>query len=523
MFVENTMPSTVSIPVAQYLRMSKESQEYSMENQKAAIHEYAQHHGLAVVQTYADAGKSGLVLRRRAGLSRLLQDVVGGTAVYKAILVYDISRWGRFQDVDEAAHYEFLCKHAGIPVHYCAEQFANDGTLPASILKALKRTMAAEYSRELGVKVFDGKKRLTLLGFRMGGCPGYGLRRMLISADGKRKQKLVSGEYKSLTTDRIILIPGPKKELEYIRGMYATVLRERKGPTQIAHSLNQRGIPYREGKLWEHYSVRRVLTNPKYIGCNVWGQTSLKLHGPRLKVAPQYWITKAGAFAPIIDQDTFDRVQAFLHKKSEKRSDKELLERLGRLLVAKGRLTENIIDKARTVASYSTYRHRFGSIRRAYELVGYQTLQGVFERCDNRKGTQRLRDELLDRIKAMFPKVLTVFHLPGKLRPIMRLDNDLRVSVIVCRTRLTKARMRKWVLNPIAEERDHITLLALLNSANDGFHSFVLFPRIDKVTEYRFAGDDSWLSKGIRLGEISDFYEAAKRLANRNNCPDQSG
>ena|ERR1700675_3078481 len=117
------MPSLAPIPVAQYLRMSRESQEYSMENQKAAIQEYAQSHGLTVVQTYADAGKSGLVLRRRAGLASLLQDVVRGDAGYEAILVYDISRWGRFQDVDEAAHYEFLCTHAGIPVHYCAERY----------------------------------------------------------------------------------------------------------------------------------------------------------------------------------------------------------------------------------------------------------------------------------------------------------------------------------------------------------------------------------------------------------------
>jgi hypothetical protein len=57
---------------------------------------------------------------------------------------------GRFQDTDEAAHYEFLCKRSGVPIHYCAEPFANDGTVPSSILKTLKRTMAAEYSRELG-------------------------------------------------------------------------------------------------------------------------------------------------------------------------------------------------------------------------------------------------------------------------------------------------------------------------------------------------------------------------------------
>lgn len=510
---KNSPSPPATVLAAQYLRMSTERQEYSMENQKAAIDEYAQRHGLAVVQTYSDAGKSGLVLRRRAGLSRLLQDVVGGTAAYKAILVYDVSRWGRFQDVDEAAHYEFLCRNAGIPVHYCAEQFANDGTLPASILKALKRTMAAEFSRELGVKVCEGKKRLTRLGFWMGGSPGYGLRRMLMSADGERKQELVSGEYKSLTTDRIILVPGPKKEVEHVRSMYATVLRERKGPTQIAHSLNQRGVPYREGKLWEDYSVRRVLTNPKYIGCNLWGQTSGKLHGPRLRLAPEYWISKAGAFAPIIGQDTFDRVQAVLRKKSEKKSDRELLQRLGRLLVAKGRLTETIIDEARALPSHSTYRHRFGSVRRAYELVGYPTLTGVYERCDKRKRTQRLRDQLVEQIRALSPEALTVFHLPGRLRPILRLGNDRRVSVIVCRARRSEGKGRRWVLSPIPEESGHITLLALLNSTNDGFHSFVLFPRIDKVREYRFADDDSWLDKGTRLGEISDFYQAAKRLA----------
>jgi len=46
---------------------------------------------------------------------------VSGHAAYKAILVYDVSRWGPFQDNDEAAHYEFLCKSTGVPVHYCAE------------------------------------------------------------------------------------------------------------------------------------------------------------------------------------------------------------------------------------------------------------------------------------------------------------------------------------------------------------------------------------------------------------------
>lgn len=133
-----------SIPVAQYLRMSTEHQQYSLENQAAAIQKYAQARNFDIVRTYSDAAKSGLVLKHRAGLRQLLQDVASGNPGYRFILVYDVSRWGRFQDADESAHYEFLCKLAGVPVHYCAEMFANDGTLASFIIKALKRTMAGE-------------------------------------------------------------------------------------------------------------------------------------------------------------------------------------------------------------------------------------------------------------------------------------------------------------------------------------------------------------------------------------------
>src|SRR6202041_2609985 len=172
------------IPAAQYLRMSTDRQHYSTRHQQQAITEYAMGNGVEVIRTYDDEAKSGLGIKHRAGLQQLFKVVVGGNAPFKLILVYDVSRWGRFLDTDESAHYEFLCKSAGIPVHYCAESFANDGSLPSLIMKALKRTMAGEYSRDLGVRVFAGMKRLTLLGFKIGGVPGYGLRRMLVSAAG---------------------------------------------------------------------------------------------------------------------------------------------------------------------------------------------------------------------------------------------------------------------------------------------------------------------------------------------------
>ena len=131
------------VPAAQYLRMSTEHQQYSIEHQAHIIGLYAAQHGFEVIHSYVDAGKSGLVLKHRKALGQLLNDIVAAPQAYRAILVYDVSRWGRFQDIDEAAYYEFTCKRAGFTVHYCAEVFVNDATASSLIMKTLKRVMAA--------------------------------------------------------------------------------------------------------------------------------------------------------------------------------------------------------------------------------------------------------------------------------------------------------------------------------------------------------------------------------------------
>src|SRR3984957_19001966 len=190
--------------------MSTEHQQYSPQNQSDAITLYASIHGMQIVQTYADHGRSGLSLAGRDGLRRLLDDACAGRPQFSVLLVYDVSRWGRFQDADESAYYEYVLKKAGIRIHYCAEQFVNDGSLSSVLFKAIKRSMAGEYSRELSTKVFAGQSRLVELGFRQGGCAGFGLRRQLIDRQGRSKGILPHGDYKSLRTDRVVLIPGPE-------------------------------------------------------------------------------------------------------------------------------------------------------------------------------------------------------------------------------------------------------------------------------------------------------------------------
>lgn len=264
---------------------------------------------MQVVLTYEDFGKSGLTLRKRGGLRRLLDDVESGTADFTVILVYDVSRWGRFQDTDESAFYEYRCRKNKIEVHYCAESFINDGSISATLLKAIKRAMAGEYSRELSVKVFAGKCRLIDLGFRQGGPAGFGLRRLVVDQHRNPKTILSHGEQKNLTTDRIILVPGPEDEIRIVREVFHLFTEERKPPKTIAKILNERGILSEQGRPWTRYMVFNMITNPKYVGTNVSNRTSCKLRGNLVRNPPEMWVRRENAFTSIVDPVTFEKAQ----------------------------------------------------------------------------------------------------------------------------------------------------------------------------------------------------------------------
>jgi DNA invertase Pin-like site-specific DNA recombinase len=60
---------------AQYVRMSTDYQQYSIENQAVAIAACAQLHNLSIIRTYRDDGESGLKIENRAGLTELIDDV----------------------------------------------------------------------------------------------------------------------------------------------------------------------------------------------------------------------------------------------------------------------------------------------------------------------------------------------------------------------------------------------------------------------------------------------------------------
>jgi len=496
--------------------MSDEAQQYSIENQKTAIQEYAARHRFFIVKTYADAGKSGVIAKNRPALRELLKDVVSGNTGYKAILVYDVSRWGRFPNSDEAAHYEFLCSSSGIPLHYCAEPFTNDGTASSALLKALKRSMAAEFSRELGEKVFRGKTRIVQLGFWVGGPAGYGYRRLMVSADGKRKQILEHGEHKNLTTDRVILVLGPRVEVERVREMFSMALGGL-GCTAIARDLNRREKFKRSGKPWYNRDIYNIVTNPKYAGCNVWYRRTQRLRGKRSAVEPQHWISKPAAFVPIIDRETFDRTQATRPQKSDSLwSDEEILKKLRRLLASKGYLSESLILRTPGMPAIDTLRRHFGTYRQLYKAVGYQLPPYDLYRGELSEPSMRLRRKLVKKIGEMFPEHVRVTSLPYSGRSILEVDHSFMIAVLLCRSHQRAGQQRFWIVRPTSAERGHMTLLCKVNPGRSRIASYHLLPRVDIPGRTHLSyNDDPSLRRGITLQNLSGFYAAVKALRRR--------
>jgi DNA invertase Pin-like site-specific DNA recombinase len=373
-FDPSSTKSSVLTPTfaAEYRRASHEDQQFSTENQSAVNRAYAAAHGMAIVRTYSDEGKSGLVLDRRDALKQLLEDVVGGNAAFKIVLVHDVSRWGRYQDPDEAAYYEFVCKRAGIQVIYCAEHFTNDGTPFSALLKAIKRASAAEYSRDLSARVFAGQCRLIRMGYNIGSPAPFGMRRMLVDRNGSPKGLLERGELKNLATDRVVIVPGASREVEAIRWIFQTFAQGKMRESDIARALNKRGILKSTGRPWRSSNVQAVLLNERYIGNSVWNRTSGKLKTKRIVNDPECWVRADGASQAIIDRDVFVAAQAIIREGAQKRSDDARLAPLRRLFRKHGRLSVRLINEAAGVPSAGSYHRWFGNLTRAYELVGYK-------------------------------------------------------------------------------------------------------------------------------------------------------
>ena len=441
---DNVQIKPPKVRAAQYISMSTEHQKYSTGNQSDAIQRYADRRGYEIVRTCADKGKSGLNLGGRAALQLLLDDIENGRADYAVVLVYDVSHWGRFQAPDEAATYELRCRRAGVAVHYCAEQFENDGSIGSSIIKTVKRAMAGEYSRELSVKVFAGQANLIRLGYRQGGAAGFGLRRLLVDQTGATKTALVRGEHKSIATDRVILMPGPEDEIAVVQEVYRLFVDGGRPEREIAALLNGRGVLTDFGRPSTRGSIHELLINEKYIGNNVWARSSFKLKQSHVRNPPDAWLRADGAFDAIVDKTMFDRARVIIASHSDRLSSERMLELLQSILNRRGDLSGLIIDEFEGCPSSSAYRSRFGSLLRAYALVGF-TPDHDFRYLEINRKLRQTHSGIVAETIAGIEAAGGQFAQDAKT-DLLTVNRELTASIIIVRRFQTSAGSTRWKL-----------------------------------------------------------------------------
>lgn len=498
------------VRAAAYVRMSTEHQQYSTSNQMDVIREYAKRRGFEIVKIYSDEGKSGLNIQGRDSLAQMIQNVQGEQANFTNILVYDISRWGRFQDADESAYYEYICRKAGVAVHYCAEQFENDGSPVSTIVKGVKRAMAGEYSRELSSKVFQGACRLIQEGFKQGGTAGFGLRRMLIDQSRQLKGLLKMGEHKSIQTDRVILARGPDEEVEIVQWMYHAFIEEGKSEQEIAKLLNAKGVVTDFGRAWTRGTVHQVLTNEKYIGNNVYHRTSFKLKLKHVVNPPERWIRADRKFEGIIEPSIFHTAQGIILARSRKLTNDEMLEKLREVLKRHGRISGILIDEADGFPSSAAFRHRFGSLVSAYQLIGYDPgIDYSFIEIN-----RRLRKEHPVIVASVIQQVenlgATVF-LDEKTE-LLHLNNEIRVSIVLCRHFITGGGASRWLIRLDEGLKPDITIAVRMTETNESIRDYYLLPAIDMTWEnLRVAEENGIYLDAYRFETLDYFLGMAER------------
>jgi len=254
---------------------------------------------------------------------------------------------------------------------------------------------------------------------------------MLLTADGKPRLLMQTGDQKLFRAGRVQLVLGPEREVEIIRSIYDMFLKQHIRPYAIAQILSRQGHRC-EGRPWTPYQVKKVLTNPKYMGMLAWGRTECKLKSKVRPIPPERWITKANAFPAIVDEETFRRAFKTYYDRTDAKTDEQLLQLLRKLWRKRGHLSSDIIDGSLAVPDKDTYIRRFGSLTRTYELIGFKrpSHESFNERrCKFTADLKKRRMEIISDLIRRFPGRVIAGPYEGYIRcPKLRVD----VAVTMC-------------------------------------------------------------------------------------------
>ena len=357
-----------------YCRHSAEDkQEFSISIQIEENLKFCKKNNIKIIKIFKDEGKSGLKAENRQGFLDLYE--YAKKYKFDYVIVFDVTRWGRFQDIDESAYYEILFKREGKRVIYTERGFIEEeNPLLASLTKSIDRYMAADYSRKLSEKVSLGSKKIASLGFSVGGKAPYGLKRLLLDENKKQIRILNDGEHKSIDNERVTFTPGDKKEIDIIKKIFRIFVEEKLPKREIAALLNKENVKSPRDISWDTGKVHDILKNENYIGTKIYNKRTQKLKTPSKTNPKNEWIKVENSFEAIISKEFFYKAQEKIEKLNRRYKQEELILELNKIYDEFKRITSTLINEwkeSNNTACASTYSRRFVSLYNAYIKVNY--------------------------------------------------------------------------------------------------------------------------------------------------------
>lgn len=296
---------------AVYLRLSREDgdklESDSIANQRKIINNYLEKNAdLTVYDYYIDDGYSGTNFDR-PNIQRLLEDIKARKVT--CLIVKDLSRFGRnYHETGQYLEVVFpLLRLRFISVNDAIDSFKNPNSIRNSTV-SFKNVMNDEYCRDISNKVrssFNAKRKR---GEYIGSFALYGYMK-----DPNDRHKLVIDE----------------EAAENVRFIFRSFL-DGYSIYNIAFKLKELGIipplEYKKRKgmkvgsslyfsdaisCWNYQTLRRMLQNEMYIGNMVQATCQHISYKVRklVKNSKDKYIIKEGTHEPIIDKDTFYKVQ----------------------------------------------------------------------------------------------------------------------------------------------------------------------------------------------------------------------
>ena len=301
--------------VAYYRHSAEDKQENSIAIQRQYIQKFAVENNIEIIHEEADEGKSGLLANRPA-FERLFADWIKNTNAphFDYVFVYDVSRWGRFQDPEQAAHLTFECTIHGKEVVYVSSGFPDPANqLLSSLGISIERYSAAKFSRDLSSKVFCGSVKVSEQGYSAGGTAVYGMARLLLDVNKKPVRILNAGEHKQIANERVSFVPKEDETTETVREIFNLFAKEKYLIPDIVTHLNQKEILSANGKRWDKSKVINVLTDETYIGTRIYNKTWKRLKQKHHKNPRSEWVTTPKAFQAVVDEQLFKDAQERLY------------------------------------------------------------------------------------------------------------------------------------------------------------------------------------------------------------------